>query len=217
MFFRMSIINRKAAYLRAIPGLSLIMQERMAEAAGCRVVYGETASRDIARERERWIKDSRPGDVLWLPSLKCLVLPARIRPPRYRPSADLAAVIADLSARGVEIVDAQADVSTRTPALWGEHVRNTVASASQIDRKRKRRFVNANAPPGVVLLWRSKGMSARLKTQRAIWTSAGSVDDVLPLLDAELAALSTTTLYAILGPRRPGDKRAGGRPRKATR
>lgn len=216
MFLHMAIKNRRSAYLRTVPGLSLVMQQGMAEAAGCDVTYGETAGRDIARERDRWIKDSRPGDTLWLSALRCLVLPAKARPPRYRPSADMAAVISELSARGVEVVDAQANVSTRDPAAWGAHVRRVVASASQIDRRRKARRASGETPAGVVTKWRSAGYAKRLQVQRAVWTGAGHTDDVVPLLDPELARLSTTTLYAILGPRRPGDKRAGGRPRKTT-
>lgn len=179
------------------------------------MLYGEMG-RDIARERERFAKDARPGDTLWLPSLKCLVLPAKARPERYRPGADLAATIADLCARGVRIIDASADVSTDNPAAWGAHVKRVVAGAAMIDRKQPVKRASGPKEDGVVTLWRSKAMADRLKVQRAIWTAAGRIDDVLPLLDSELQRLGQRTLYNILGRRRPHDKRAGGRPRKET-
>lgn len=212
----MAIKKRRSGYLRAVPGLALTIQQRMADAAECDVIYGEGVSKGIATERERWIKDSRPGDTLWLPALRCLVLPAKARPPRYRPSADLAAVISELSARGVEIVDASANVSTRDPAAWGDHVRRVVASASQIDRRRKRRLASGPKEDGIVARWLAAGMARELRRQRAIWTGAGSLDDVTALMHEELQRLSVTTLYRILGRRRPDDKRAGGRPRKST-
>jgi hypothetical protein len=202
--------------LRRVPGLSIAVQQRMADAAVCNVVYGETVSKSIARERDRWIKDSRPGDTLWLPSLRCLVLPTKARPPRYRPGADLAATIAELSARGVRVVDASAGVSTDDPAAWGAHVRKIVAGAASVDRKQTGKRASGAKEDGIVAHWLSPSMADRLAVQRAIWTGAGTIDAVVPLLDQELQRLGQRTLYYILGRRRPHDKRAGGRPRKPT-
>lgn len=218
MFLHMTKTKpRRAAYLRRLPGLSLAVQLRMAEAERCDVIYGETASKKrLVAERDRWIKDSRVGDTLIIPSLRCLVLPPSVRPERYRPGADLAATVAELSARGVRVVDVQAGISTDDPAAWGEHVRKTVAAAPQIDRRITRKRATGPKDDGIVMLWQSRAMAPKLKVQRAIWTGAGVTADVLPLLDDDLARLSLRSLYMILGPRRPGDKRAGGRPRKTT-
>lgn len=59
MFLHMAIKKRRSGYLRAVPGLALTIQQRMADAAECDVIYGEGVSKGIATERERWIKDSR--------------------------------------------------------------------------------------------------------------------------------------------------------------
>lgn len=219
MFIFMIVEKQTRAYLRAIPGLPIERQREMAADAGCIVYeFGEHKKMDA---RQAWARSLREGDTAWLPSLLSLILPPDNRPERYRPTSDLAAILAELCARRVEIVDAKARVSTRDPTAWANHVRLTMERASQGERSRaalRRSVKKAQAArmPGVVARWLADAKAKdRLAAQR-VWTSVLYSNDVdaAAALPPELAQLSGGTLRKILGPRRPGDKRAGGRPRK---
>ena len=219
MFMYMVIEKQIRAYLRAIPGLPIERQREMAADAGCIVYeFGEHKKLDV---RQAWARSLREGDTAWLPSLLSLVLPPDKRPERYRPTSDLAAILAELCARGVIIVDAKARISSRHPTAWANHVKLTMERASQGERSRaaiRRSIKRAQAArmPGIVARWLADAKSKdRLAAQR-VWTSVLYQSDVdaAAALPPELAGLSGGTLRKILGPRRPGDKRAGGRPRK---
>lgn len=200
----------------------------MAEDAKCNVIfqYGDS-KRDV---RADWMMSLRAGDTAWLPSVLCLVVPPADRPKRFRPVADLGAVLAELCSRGVVIYDARADLQSvnpenpddlETPRRWADHVRWAMERASQGERSlaslaRARKKAHGKREPGIVTRWKAKAKAADLKAARLIWTSSTFTSDVeaAAALPEDLAKLSGPTLRRILGRRRPGDKRAGGRPRK---
>ena len=215
----MIVENQTRAYLRAIPGLPIDRQREMAADAGCIVYeFGEARGQDV---RSAWIRSLREGDTAWLPSLLVLVVPRDKRPEKYRPTSDLGAVLAEMFARRVVIYDAKARVSSADPSAWGRHVKLMLEKASQGERsfasiRRATKKGMATRTPGVVTRWLADAKALdRLAAQR-IWTSTlyKSDRDAAAALPAELAQLSGNSIRAILGPRRPGDERAGGRPRK---
>lgn len=109
-------------------------------------------------------------------------------------------------------------------AMWGwsGYMARKVLGPKPIDRdllKQRRRewFAKArdsrkpHVPNSLKTRWHAPAMSKRLKLQKAIWTGAGTIDDVRELLDPELSGCSSRTLYDILDVRRPNDPGAGGR------
>lgn len=233
MFFNMRSINsiskaETRAYIRTVPGLPVSKQRQMAEDARCNVIfqYGDS-KRDV---RADWMRSLRAGDTAWLPSILCLVVPPDARPKKFRPVADLGAVLAELCSRGVVIYDARADLQSvnpnnpddlATPRRWADHVRWAMERASQGERSlaslaRARKKAAGMREPGVVTRWKARAKAADLKAARLIWTSSTFTSDTeaAAALPEDLAKLSGPTLRRILGRRRPGDKRAGGRPRK---
>lgn len=204
-------------YIRAIPGLPISRQREMAQDAGCHHIYewGEVKGQDV---RGAWLRSLREGDTAWLPSIMCLVIPPDSRPERYRPTPDLAAVLAELCARRVEIVDAKAGCSTRDPRAWANHVRLSMERASQGERSRRAllrsiKRANAERAPGVVTRWLAEGKAKDRRQALLIWTSSTFTSDTeaAAALPDELKVLSGSTLRRILGPRRPNDPSAGGR------
>lgn len=204
-------------YISPTPGLPLERQRQMAADAGCRHVYEHRPyAAGEPSQLDRWMQSLRAGDTAWLPSVLCLVAPVKGRPEGYRPLATMCAALNRILATGAIIVDARAGITSETPETWANHVSScaqrvssgTRTTASRIKALRKGQ---AASMPGIVARWHAPAMSARLKRQRVIWTSALGADDVRAHLDPELAGASTRTLYAILGPRRPNDPGAGGR------
>lgn len=206
-------------YLRGIPGLHIDVQRQMAKIAQCSAVYeaGEEGAGSMGA-RGRWLVSLHPGDTAWLPSIMCLILPAKERPDDYRPTADLCATIVRVMATGAIIVDVKAGVSSEDPVKWANHVLLSSGRASQGERpehvrKRSAKKASAKRLPGLALRWAQPEMAEQLERQKVIWTGAGTLDRVMRHLDPELRGCSSRTLYLILGPRRPDDPGAGGRGR----
>lgn len=204
-------------YISPTPGLSIEMQRRMAADAQCKVVY-EFGKLDTGGmlPRDRWMSSLRRGDIAWLPAVRCLVFPKNGRPEKYRPVPDMCRALNLMLATGVIIADARAGITSETPELWANHVYNEgrkVSSGLRPEhvRVKMRQAADAVRMPGLKARWHAPAMSKRLKLQKAIWTGAGTIDDVRELLDPELSGCSSRTLYDILDVRRPNDPGAGGR------
>lgn len=206
-------------YISPTPGLSIEVQRRMAADAGCKVVY-EFGKLDTGGmlPRDRWMSSLRRGDIAWLPAVRCLVFPKTGRPEGYRPVPDMCRALNLMLATGVIIADARAGITSETPELWANHVYNEGRKVSaglrpEHVRVKMRKAADAVRMPGLKARWHAPAMSKRLKLQKAIWTGAGTIDDVRELLDPELSGCSSRTLYDILDVRRPNDPGAGGRGR----
>lgn len=207
-------------YLCPTPGLSIERQRQMAADAGCKVVYenGKTDTGGMIPVL-RWISSLRAGDTAWLPSVMCLVIPKRDRPADYRPMSSTCMMLNQILAMGVTIVDARARVSSRDPEAWAKHVfacsqRISSGTRTLASRRMAAKKATASIEPGLKARWSVPEMAAKLVLQKALWTGAGTIKDARELLDEELRRASTRTLYSLLGPRRPNDPKAGGRPAK---
>lgn len=221
MFARMKHIQTSKSeirgYLSPTPGLSIEMQRRMAADAGCTVVYEHgPVDRGGLHPRDRWMQSLRSGDTAWLPAIRVLVLPREHRPKDYRPVPDMCRALNLLLASGVIVTDARARITSETPETWAEHVYNEgrkISAGLRPEHVRRKALAAADAvrQPGLKARWHAPAMAKRLKLQKAIWTGAGSIEDVRELLDPELSGASTRTLYDILDVRRPNDPAAGGR------
>ncbi|MDX2289697.1 MAG: hypothetical protein NW217_12850 [Hyphomicrobiaceae bacterium] len=214
----MTIPDTKRGYIRPIPGLPIERQRQMARDAGCDAIY----EWEGGVGRLDWIKGLRSGDTAWVPSLLVLTTPPGQRD-GTKPSAELAAIISAALGRGAVIVEAVTGRTSRDKCEWAERVQQAVAHASQGERPlavrkhQTRQATAARVAAGVTARWLALKGSAEYEQARAIWTSAAyetweQARAALP--DDELRRLSRPSLYAIFDARRPGDKRAGGRPRK---
>lgn len=201
-------------YICTIPGLPIERQRQMAADAGCKVVF-EQGKLDHGGmfPLDRWMSSLRHGDTAWLPSILCLVLPARARPKKYRPMIAMNTALSRLMATGVTVVDARAGVTSQSPEDWANHVEyccNKISAGmrSTVAYTKMRMAIH----PGLKARWHAPAMAEKLAFQKAIWTSAGTIPDVRKHLDDEFKECSIVTLYSILGVRRPNDPKSGGRP-----
>lgn len=208
---------RDVILYRKLPGLSRKVQERMGRDA--KVKYAYDADKGGAMEIERYIKDARPGDRLWAPSLLCLTLPPKDRPEKYSPSADLGGKVAGILARGATLIDirgrGKGAITSADPTIFAALVAYSIRYAAQGERELSKAAKKARADRGITARWKSPAMREQLEAQQIIWTSTKlDVDGKRRKLDAELAGASLPTLYDILGPMFPGIPGKGGRPSK---
>lgn len=201
-------------YICPIPGLPIERQRQMATDAGCKVVF-EQGKLDHGGmiPLDRWMSSLRPGDTAWLPSILCLVLPAKYRPKRYRPMTAMNTCLNRLLATGVIVVDARAGITSQSPEDWANHVESCCNKISAGMRSHAKLVkMRAAIRPGLKARWHAPAMAEKLAFQKTIWTSAGTITDVRKHLDDEFKECSIVTLYSILGVRRPNDPKSGGRP-----
>lgn len=201
-------------YICPVPGLPIERQRQMADDAGCKVVY-ECGNVDTGGmlPLDRWVQTLRPGDIAWLPSILCLVLPSKFRPKRYRPMTAMNTYLNRLLAAGVIVADARANITSQSPDQWAKHVEaccNKISAGLRSHAKLAK--MRSAIAPGLKARWHAPAMAEKLARQKAIWTGAGSIKDVRKHLDPEFHECSIPTLYAVLGVRRPFDPNAGGRP-----
>lgn len=195
----------------------MAVQDQMAKDAKCHRIFRH-GPRDTGGlfPRDRWLDVFRAGDTAWLASIRCLVIPKEDRPEGHRPVPGMCAALNRLLATGVIVADARAGITSETPELWAEHVYNEGRKISaglrpEHVRLKMREAAEAVRVPGLKARWHAPAMAERLTLQKAIWTGAGSIEDVRELLDPELSGASSRTLYDILDVRRPNDPGAGGR------
>lgn len=208
---------REVILYRTLPGLPRKVQERMG--ADARVKYSYDADTGGTLEIERFVKEARPGDTCWLPSLLCLTIPPKGRPDDYSPSADLGAKVANILARGARLIDirgrGKGAISSTEPTLFANHVAYSIRYAAQGERKLKPKTRKARAEKGLTARWLSPAMMDRLEAQKVIWTSTRLDEEgKRKRLDPEISRASTSFLYDILGPMFPGIAGKGGRPPK---
>jgi hypothetical protein len=206
------------AYLRGIPALPIERQREMATEAVAERIYEWGQHGRKINMRDMWINSLRAGDTAWLPDIRVLVLP---KPPRKGgPMRDLGAAIAAVMATGAIIVDARAGVRSNDRKLWQNHVQWALDTARNSERNQKRSKANSKRRVPILralsVKWRSDLMAKQRAQAARIWrdpiyTTAEAAQAALP---EELQKVSKRTLYTIFGVRSPGDKRAGGRPRK---
>lgn len=214
--------NHIRVYVRSMPRMSEGEQRRICEAwieaSGIKshVVYVEGAS-----GRDAWLRALRDDEVACVARLDVLAKP---RAAGVRPSADFTTTLAAITARCAFIVDASAEVTSRDGKRWLDVVEwaaNHIAKGRRtLTRKQAQKMARARkkSPPGVVEHWHSPGMAKQLARWGAIWRDVTKY----PNQDAAFAAMdqavqdeinSPWTARKVFGPRRPGDKTAGGRPK----
>lgn len=217
----MALSQNRRAYLRAVPGLPIQTQRRMAEDAGCGETYefGSLPGYDMRRE---WVRSLRPGDVAWVPRLDVIAHPAQFR--EIRASADLSATVAQILGAGAVIEDGATGVSSRDGDRWRERFEAALArvaagSLTPAEAKRRgRKGGQVRSERGVATRWLSPGMDAERERWASVWRDPIHRND-----EAAAAAIDVPELRGrkwlcrqIFGGRRPGDNRAGGRPPRKT-
>jgi hypothetical protein len=207
------------AYLAPIRGLPIKAQERMARDAKIseRVTYirGEAGRR--ANVRDRWIASLREDDIAWVPDLRVLVQPKEDRNGEA-PGADFAAALAHICQRRAVVVDHRHKISS-TDADWPNHVKwvmNQIPAIhrSQAGMRRAARAAQERRDIGIVTIWQNKPQD-ELDRVGAIWRDPLYTEmQAITRLPDDLKGKSPATIRRIFGPRRVGDPKAGGRPRK---
>ena len=212
------------AYLRDVGGLPIEQQRCMARDARITVVYEHGERGRKADARRGYVAALRPGDHAWLPRLDVLILPKAERGTR-RPSADVAAIIAEILGRGAIIVEGSSGVTSRDGIRWTERVEWLMrkASSGRMTRKTAKRIgakggavVKARA---VATRWMAPAMRAHRERWASVWRDPTYVnaEAAAAAIDVDDLRGRQTMCRRVFGPRRPGDPRAGGRPRKKKR
>ena len=213
-------------FYRPLKGLSIAQQRRLCEDAAERLGLTIATALDtetIEDAREEWIKHlgRRRKEVGMVAKLEVI---AETRDTVKRPTADFADAILAAVQTADFVVEAASGITSRDGRAWRELVKHagaTVASGRLLakrvaaDRATKRW---AKALPGTVERWRDKRMAAERERWSQHWrdpaySSARAAFNAFPdALQQEFGSVSTAR--RIFDERKPGDKSAGGRPRK---
>lgn len=216
-------MQNRRAYLRDVGNVPIEQQKWMATDAQITVVYEHGEAGRNYDVRSAYVRALRAGDEAWVPRLDVLVLPKAERA-GTRATTDLASVIADILGRGAIIVEGATGITSRDGSKWKERVEWAMrqAGAGRMTRAKAKRI---GAKGGAVV--KAKAVATRwlapaMKREREQWASVWR-DPVHNNDDQAASAIDVPELRGrkwlcrrIFGARRPGDKRAGGRPRKKT-
>ena len=210
-------MKTRIAYLKAVNGIPIEAQRRMAKAAGCEAVFeaGDVAGKD---SRALWMLRLHPDAIAYVPRLDCLAK-RRSELGNVRVGSDLSATVMAIMTRGIEIEDGANRVTSSDPrfaavlqkTLQGIHnsSRDPEVVASGLVKARK---VRSDA--GTVVLWKSDAYADKRDRQRTIWQSSRftSDEDAVAALHPDLRHLSASSIRRIFEEgRRPALKGVGGR------
>lgn len=212
------------AYLRDVGGLPIEQQRCMARDAGITVVYEHGERGRKADARRGYVAALRPGDHAWLPRLDVLILPKAERGTK-RPSADVAAIIAEILGRGAIIVEGSSGITSRDGPRWKERVEWLMrkASSGRMTRGKAKRIGAMGGAVlrarSVVTRWKAPAMKAQRERWASVWRDPVHVkaEVAADAIDVDDLRGRVSMCRRVFGPRRPGDPRAGGRPRKRKR
>lgn len=167
------------------------------------------------QSRDAWIRALRKDEVALVARLDVIAAPKR---EGVRPLMDFAKAIAVLSNNCAYVMEAESGAKSEDKKRWEALVDATVgilASGRRLTTREARRMArkrHAKAPPGA---------ARRLKADPEFQRRWGPVwrDPAFENGAAALAALpdeinSLSMAYRVLGDRRPGDRKAGGRPKR---
>lgn len=219
----MALENRRA-YLRAVPGMTIETQRWMAQDTKITVVFEAGVGRNSVPKLANYITSLRAGDEAWVPRLDVLSLPKADRGTRSAAGV-LGSAIADILGRGAVIVEGATGITSRDGDRWKERVDKamSIVSSGRMTRAKARKV---GAKGGAVIKgravttrWKTTAMKAERERWAAVWR-----DPIHRNEDVAAEAIEPPELHGnkwmcrrIFGPRRPGDKRAGGRPRAKSR
>lgn len=212
------------AYVRAVRGATVEQQRKLVSEAATAVgapltIYEESDGTVV----DALIRATRGDELVILPRLHVLA-PAK-KEGGKRPLVMFTTRLQSLVRRAAYILDADSKISSNDEK-WDDLVEwtgNLVAKGGRVLTRKKAQEMAAKsaarAEPGVVERWSAPHMekhrdqlgsvwrdTARHKTAEAVWNS------LPPEMREEFGSLRT--FRNVLGPRRPGDPRAGGRPPK---
>jgi hypothetical protein len=219
----MALENRRA-YLRAIPGMTIETQRWMAQDNKTTVVFEGGIGRNGVPRLDTYISSLRAGDEAWVPRLDVLVRPKEERRGRSA-AATLGSSIADILGRGAIIVDGETGITSRDGDRWKERVELTMRriTSGRMTRAKARKI---GAKGGAVIRgraattrWKAPAMKAEFARWASVWRDPIYSNDQAASDAIEPPELNGRPHLCrrLFGPRRPGDKRAGGRPRKRSR
>lgn len=203
--------------------LPIEQQKWMAREAQIAVVYEHGEAGRSVDTRSAYVRSLRPGDEAWVARLDVLLLPKAEREGR-RATEDLGGVIADILGRGAIIVEGATGITSRDGSKWKERVEWAMrqAGTGRMPRARAKRI---GAKGGAVIKaravrtkWRAPAMNAARERWASVWRDPVHSNDEKAAAAIDVPELKNRKhlCRAIFGPRRPGDKRAGGRPRRKT-
>lgn len=213
------------AYIRERPGLPVAEQRELAKDAGCTLLYehGEHRGLDM---RAEWAKALGVGRdvVAWVARLDVLLRP-KDECGGTPPSRDLAMILSAVAAKAHTVVEGSTGATSDLSQQWQDRVswamhRATGGTARNIEAQRAhgKRGGAITKSRSIVLKWKSPRYKEKLREASIVWRDpeCQNWEDALKRLPDELQALSYTSLWRTLGPRKPnGPTNAkGGRPVK---
>lgn len=202
------------AFLRPVNGLPIEVQRKMAADAGCGVVYEHSEWGKARNERDMWARSFRPGDTAWVARLDVLGRRKGEGDKKLRVGADLAALLAEIVARGAILVEGATGIKSTDSKAFADRVGWAVQRAhlaSRTSKKIRSAVAKARAArqPGIVARWSAPAMASERRKALIIWTSHEftSDEEAIAALPDELAKTSTPTIRRLLGRRRPGKRK----------
>ena len=192
----------------------------MARDADVKVIYESGEHGRSYDVRAAYVTALRPGDEAWVPTLDVLMLPKSKRG-KARASADLGSIIAAILGRGAIIVDVQGKVTSRDGKKWQKHVELVMrrVGAGRMSHAKAKRIGRlggaAMKAKAAFTRWDAPAMAAQRKRWASVWRDPiyTNDDQAADAIEPEELKGRKWLCRRIFGPRRPGDKRAGGRPR----
>lgn len=217
-------MENRRAYLRAVPGMTIETQRWMAQDTKITVVFEAGVGHNSVSNLANYITSLRPGDEAWVPRLDVLSMAKADRGTRSAAGV-LGSAIADILGRGAVIVEGSTGITSRDGERWKQRVDKamSIVSSGRMTRAKARKV---GAKGGAVIkgravttLWNAPGKKAEKARWASVWRDPLHNND-----QAAADAIEPPELHGrpyicrrIFGPRRPGDKRAGGRPRAKSR
>lgn len=209
------------AYIRPMRDYSEAAQRKDLEPLNPVAIYVDNPSSEIDY-RAAWIETLRPRDGAVAAVARLWVLPKpRMKNSDMRPSADFIAVMNELYACGVPIVEAASGVSNADRPAWRALMQKTARRIAVGRGHSPRKAAKYGRLGGAVSKarsvarkWLSPEMAAERKAAERIWRDPANatIEDALADLPKEIATRGLA--YKVLGKRHPRVR--WGRPRKQT-
>lgn len=213
----MKHVENARAYLRAIEGLPLDRQRALCSAVANATFYE-------GDERDGWLRALRRDEAALVARLEVIAAPKAIG--GKRPLVDFTATLSVLLHKARVVVDAETGITSDDGRKWSDLVEWTaqrIATGSRrLPRKRAKSMAAKRwgaAEPGLVERWRSPAKKADRERWASVWRDPAYANAEAAANAVDVAELRgrETACRRVFGPRRPGDPRAGGRPRKRKR
>lgn len=222
----MKHVKNLVALYRPVAGLSVDRQREACQAVakqiGAKIAMEYDATNDADALHE-WRSGMRSADIAIVAKLFCI---PDWRAPKARPTSVFGETLTDFASRDIVLISAMDQVASADGAKWVAAVRaahDTLAGGNRkLPRKKAQdmaRRSHESRADGAVRRWTTEAMSDVRERWAIVWRDLkhSRAEDAFAAMpeDVRRDIGSIQSARRIFGKRRPGDKKAGGRPSKA--